>query len=227
MDTRCVFEHLRILSWLSAVEPLLSSSPGLCCMPATALPNFLDCVCACCSVLAQWNGRQQEWRRLNEQREEPELNFGRVISGAGGSKQSKGLCFLLLSVWQWGNIGQLPLDPSLIKRFFWVRTGIEEEVINWTLCVPCSALVLLQDIDSASRSEASEETAPFPLQTEACGACSSSRLPLAGEEADCPVFCTWTPVTMPSIRELAVGCRRCPLSEGRTNALSVVGLCWC
>lgn len=58
------------------------------------------------------------------------MNFGRVISDAGGSEQSTGFCFLLLSAWHWGNAGQLPPDPSLIKRFFWVRAGMYEEVIN-------------------------------------------------------------------------------------------------
>lgn len=57
------------------------------------------------------------------------MDFGRVISGAHGSKQSKGFCFLLLPAWHWGDTGQLPPDLSLIKRFFWVRTGIYE-VIN-------------------------------------------------------------------------------------------------
>ena len=80
-------------------------------------------------------------------------------------------------------------------------------------------LVLQQEIDSASHSEASEETAPFPSQTGACGTFSSSRLPSAGEEADCRVFCTWTPVTVPSVNEPVMGRRSHPLSKGRINAL--------
>lgn len=113
-------------------------------------PSVLRCVCACCSALGGWNGRQWEWWWLNDQWEAPELNVGREISGAGSFEESKGLCFLLLSLWHWGNAGQLLPDPSLIKRFLWVRTGMHEEATNWMLWGPCSA----------SCGEAGEEIAP-------------------------------------------------------------------
>lgn len=130
MDTRCVFEHPASSADCLLLSLRFQQCWAFHCTPAVALPNFLDCVCACCSVLEWWNGRQQEWQRLNEQREEPELNFGRVISGASSSKQNKGVCFLLLSVWHWGNARQLPPDSSLIKRLLCVSSVIYEEVIN-------------------------------------------------------------------------------------------------
>lgn len=45
------------------------------------------------------------------------------------------------------------------------------------LRVPSSVLMLQQQIDFASRNEASKETSPFPLHTGACAASSSCRFP--------------------------------------------------